>query len=57
MDILDKSKEKYADSSFCEAQHLARYSKDDWLRDDIQKRNEEVYNRLTAFFVKQLQKA
>lgn len=52
-----QKKEKYADSFFCEAQHLARYSKDDWLKSDIQKRNEEVYNRLTAFFVKQLQKA
>lgn len=35
-----QKKEKYADSSFCEAKSLSKYPKNDWLKVDIKKRNE-----------------
>ena len=49
-----KKKEKYKDSKFLEAKELANYPKGDWLKEDIKKRNEEIYERLTEFFVKNL---
>lgn len=50
-----KKKEKYKDSKFLEAKELANYPKDDWLKDDIEKRNEEIYERLKEFFAKNLE--
>ena len=49
-----KKKEKYKDSKFLEAKELASYSKDDWLKEDIEKRNEAIYERLKEFFAKNL---
>ncbi len=49
-----QKKEKYADSSFCEAKSLSKYPKNDWLKVDIEKRDEQVYERLKHFFAKQL---
>lgn len=44
-----QKKEKYADSSFCEAKSLSKYPKNDWLKVDIEKRDEQVYERLNIF--------
>lgn len=44
-----QKKEKYADSSFCEAKSLSKYPKNDWLKVDIEKRDEQVYERLKHF--------
>lgn len=49
-----QKKEKYADSMFSEAKFLAKYRKDDWIKLDIKKRNEQVYDRLKNFFIKQI---
>lgn len=51
---FDDKKEKYRDSKFLEAQDLANDIKDDWLKEDIEARNEEIYERLKAFFEKNL---
>lgn len=51
---FDDKKEKYRDSKFLEAQDLANDLKDDWLKEDIEARNEEIYERLKAFFEKNL---
>lgn len=45
-----KKKEKYRESNFEEAKELAKYSKDDWLKDDIIKRGNDIYERLLKFF-------
>lgn len=50
-----RKKEKYKDSNFSEAKSLADYPKNDWLKEDIEKRNEEIYNRLKVFFKNQLE--
>ncbi|MGH2305624.1 HNH endonuclease family protein [Campylobacter taeniopygiae] len=47
---FDEKKEKYKNSGFLEAQDLAKYSKNDWLKEDIEQRNEEIYKRLKEFF-------
>ena len=47
---FDDKKEKYKKSDFLEAQELSKYTKNDWLKEDIAKRNEEIYNRLVDFF-------
>lgn len=47
---FDEKKEKYKESKFLEAQELAKYPKDDWLQEDIEKRGEEIYKRLRQFF-------
>ncbi|EOH5486137.1 DUF262 domain-containing protein [Campylobacter jejuni] len=47
---FDEKKEKYKKSNFLEAQELSKYTKNDWLKEDIEKRNEEIYNRLVDFF-------
>ena len=47
---FDDKKDKYAKSKFLEAQELAKYPKNDWLKEDIEKRNEEIYTRLRDFF-------
>lgn len=49
-DYFDNKKEKYATSKFLEAQELAKYPKSDWLKEDIEKRNEKIYTRLKNFF-------
>ncbi|HDX3382062.1 TPA: DUF262 domain-containing protein [Campylobacter jejuni] len=47
---FDDKKEKYKESKFLEAQELSQSAKNDWLKQDIEKRNEEIYNRLVDFF-------
>lgn len=47
---FDDKKEEYKKSKFLEAQDLANYPKDDWLKEDIEKRGEEIYQRLFNFF-------
>lgn len=47
---FDEKIEEYEKSKILEAQDLAKYSKGDWLKDDIEKRNEEIYIRLLKFF-------
>lgn len=47
---FDDKKIKYKNSSFLEAQELSMYTKNDWLKEDIEKRNEEIYIRLVDFF-------
>lgn len=49
-DYFDDKKEKYKKSKFLEAQELSQSTKNDWLKEDIKKRNEEIYTRLTDFF-------
>lgn len=51
---FDDKKEKYRDSKFLEAKDLAESPKDDWLKEDIEVRNEEIYQRLKAFFEQNL---
>lgn len=51
---FDDKKVEYAKSKFLEAQDLAKYPKNDWLKEDIEARNEEIYQRLKAFFEKNL---
>lgn len=45
-----KKKEKYKESKFLEARDMAKYPKDDWLKEDIQERGEKIYKRLLKFF-------
>lgn len=45
-----KKKEKYRESNFEEARELANYPKDDWLKDDIIERGNDIYQRLLKFF-------
>lgn len=47
---FDGKKDKYAKSKFLEAQKLAKLPQNDWLKEDIEKRNEEIYTRLKDFF-------
>ena len=47
---FDDKKDKYAKSKFLEAQEIARRSQNDWLKKDIERRNEEIYTRLKNFF-------
>ena len=47
---FDDKKEKYKKSKFLEAQELSQYAKNDWLKQDIELRNEEIYKRLRKFF-------
>ncbi|TLD80876.1 DUF262 domain-containing protein [Helicobacter sp. MIT 05-5293] len=51
---FDDKKEEYKKSRFLEAQDLAKSSKNDWLKEDIEARNEEIYQRLKEFFEKNL---
>lgn len=46
---FDDKKEKYHQSKFLEAQDLAKYPKNDWLEENIESRNKEIYNRLRGF--------
>lgn len=45
-----QKKEKYRESNFEEAKELASYPKDDWLKDDIIERGNDIYQRLLKFF-------
>lgn len=47
---FDGKKDKYAKSKFLEAQKLAKLPQNDWLKEDIEKRNEDIYTRLKNFF-------
>lgn len=47
---FDDKKDKYAKSKFLEAQEIARRPQNDWLKKDIERRNEEIYTRLKNFF-------
>lgn len=49
-DYFDNKKEKYAKSEILEAQELAKYPKSDWLKEDIEKRRDKIYEKLVAFF-------
>lgn len=51
---FDDKKVEYAKSEFLEAQNLAQYHKNDWLKEDIEARNEEIYQRLKKFFEENL---
>ncbi len=45
-----RKKEKYKESKFLEAQDLGKYPKDDWLKENIKQRNEEIFQCLYKFF-------
>ena len=47
---FDNKKEIYAKSTIQEAKELANYPKDDWLKDDIIERGNDIYQRLLKFF-------
>lgn len=51
---FDDKKDKYAKSKFLEAQEIARRPQNDWLKEDIEKRNDDIYNRLKGFFISNL---
>ena len=51
---FDDKKEKYRKSKFLEAQEMANSSKNDWLKADIEARNEEIFERLYQFFSENL---
>lgn len=48
---FDDKKDKYAKSKFLEAQEIARRPQNDWLKEDIEKRKEDIYTRLKSFFI------
>lgn len=53
--LLAKKKEAYLASGFKEAQKMGNISdKTNWLKEDIEKRNKEIYTRLKEFFKKNL---
>ncbi|WP_233704088.1 GmrSD restriction endonuclease domain-containing protein [Helicobacter mesocricetorum] len=49
-----KKKKIYLKSNFLEIKHLGSSNKTDWLKKDIESRNEEIYKRLKEFFEKNL---
>lgn len=53
-DYFDDKKEKYKKSKFLEAQEMANNPKNDWLKADIEARNEEIFERLYQFFSENL---
>ena len=50
-----KKKEKYAQSKYKEALNLSKYLKSAWLKEDIDKRNEEFVNTIYNFFKESLE--
>lgn len=50
-----KKKEKYAQSKYKEALNLSKYPKSAWLKEDIDKRNEEFVNTIYNFFKESLE--
>lgn len=51
-----KKKERYKDSKIIEVNNLAVLPQSDWLKDDIEKRNSDIIDRLTDFFYSNLPK-
>lgn len=51
-----KKKEKYKESKIKEVQFLSQMTQNDWLKEDIEKRNSEIIERLYTFFSKNLSK-
>ncbi len=49
-----KKKDRYKESKVCEVQSLSKLSQNDWLKEDIERRNDEIINRLYDFFVSNL---
>ena len=49
-----QKKIKYANSTVREVQDLAKYPSEDWLKEDIEKRNHEMITRLVNFFKESL---
>lgn len=49
---FDDKKNEYKKSNFKEAQELAELKQNDWLKDDIIKRGNDIYQRLLEFFKK-----
>ncbi len=45
-----EKKKKYEQSKIKEVQHMAKIPQNDWLKEDIEKRNMEIIDRLYAFF-------
>lgn len=45
-----KKKDKYKESEVLEVIALSKYEENDWLKEDIEKRNTEIINRLYDFF-------
>lgn len=50
-----RKKLKYAESNIKEIVALSNYPKDDWLKEDIEKREEDLKKRLILFFKKNLE--
>ncbi|MDR1975509.1 MAG: DUF1524 domain-containing protein [Campylobacteraceae bacterium] len=48
-------KQKYASSKIACVQELSSYSKNDWLKEDIEERETKFKERLVAFFKEQLE--
>ncbi|BEG57038.1 DUF262 domain-containing protein [Helicobacter sp. NHP21005] len=51
---FDVKKKKYQKSKYLEAQALAKLKQDDWLKADIEARNEDIYQTLRKFFLENL---
>ncbi|STQ86843.1 HNH endonuclease family protein [Helicobacter muridarum] len=49
-EYFTRKKAEYAKSQFLEVQDLAKCPKNDWLKEDIEARNEKIYQRLKSFF-------
>ncbi len=49
-----KKKNKYRESKVAEVNELAEYPKDDWLQDDIEKRDKRFTDTIMSFFTKHL---
>lgn len=51
---FDEKKEKYKESRFLEVKALSEYPKNDWLKEDIIQRGNEIYETLRKFFEENL---
>ena len=49
-------KNKYAESEIATVQSLSKYPKSDWVKEDIEKREKDVINKLITFFESELTK-
>lgn len=47
-------KNKYAESEIATVQTLSKYPKSDWMKEDIEKREKDVINKLITFFESEL---
>ena len=50
-----EKKKKYCKSKYKEVLYLSNYNKNDWLKEDIEKRNEEFVNTIYNFFKESLE--